>query len=304
MAYPAVEMAGCSKCKSELTSEDLKSKLVCDRCQSRVCQTCSCLSSTELRCMVLNKRVLKFYCPSCERADDHLMVDKIVDSLRHIFDTELRAVKEENEANVSALSEQVANLIDSNKDLVRLLTSTSKVRGFSPTSPNKQTSYKSCKSAVAPMPPSTLHVQKQQPDGGATDRGIKYNMDGNTDSPIKKSATTVREHRKNFIRGTVPTPTIAVGSKQNTFAAVARRAHLYVGNVNPHASKESIVDYIKDRIPNYDFALDELPKRDEAVSRAYKLTVDFTLLSILNQSDFWPQGVIVKRFFQPKRKSQ
>lgn len=124
------------------------------------------------------------------------------------------------------------------------------------------------------------------------------------DASTEFKATAVGDHRKRYVRGTVPTPQVAVGSDQDSFAAVARRAYLYVGNVNPGASKDSIVGYIRNRAPEVDFVVDELPKREEALSRAFKLTVDFTLLEKFNKADFWPQGVVVKRFFQFKRQQQ
>lgn len=109
--------------------------------------------------------------------------------------------------------------------------------------------------------------------------------------------------RKKFIRGSHQIPTVPVGTTQTTFAAVARRAYFYIGNINPKTTKEEIFQYMKLRRPDDEFILDELPMREGALSRAFKLTTDFSLVDEVNKPDFWPQGVIIKKFFRiAKRK--
>lgn len=105
---------------------------------------------------------------------------------------------------------------------------------------------------------------------------------------------------QDIVRGTAPTPAVAVGSTRDTFAAVARRAYLYVGNINPNTSRDTVANYIRSKQPNCNFVIDELPKRDGALSRAYKLTVDFSMLETYSQPDFWPEGVVIKRFFRAR----
>lgn len=99
-------------------------------------------------------------------------------------------------------------------------------------------------------------------------------------------------------------PTVTVGSTQSTFAAVARRAYLYVGNINPNTDRDGVLSYIKQKHPNSNVVLEDLPMRDGALSRSFKLTVDFSMLDIFNQPEFWPQGIIVKRFFRARTRQQ
>lgn len=131
-------------------------------------------------------------------------------------------------------------------------------------------------------------------------RNISRNNKATTSDVQRAPVTKNHSNAQDIIRGCAPAPTVAVGSKQDTFAAVARRAYLYIGNINPNASKNSVVNYIRSRHSNGYFSLDELPKRDDALSRAYKLTIDFSVLEIFSKPDFWPEGVVVKRFFRPK----
>lgn len=114
-------------------------------------------------------------------------------------------------------------------------------------------------------------------------------------APVAKNV-----NKQNVIRGSAPTPAVAVGSKQHTFAAVARRAYLYIGNVNPNTDKDVIESYIRDKCPDSCPVLDDLPGRDNSISKAYKLTIDFIMLETLNKANFWPDGIVVKRFFRAR----
>lgn len=133
----------------------------------------------------------------------------------------------------------------------------------------------------------------------SNDGDSKADMSDSKRAPINRS----RNNQRDVVHGVAPTPTVAVGSNQDSFAGVARRAYLYIGNINPNTSKDSVASYIKQKQPNCSYVLDELPRRDNALSRAFKLTIDFTMLETFNKPDVWPQGVIVKRFFR-LRKSQ
>lgn len=113
--------------------------------------------------------------------------------------------------------------------------------------------------------------------------------------------TSFMAMRGNVIRGTIPIPVTDNG--WGTFAAVVRHAHIYVGNVNPDVSRESVADYVRENSPNANFDLEELPKREEALSRALELSVDFSLLGTFNHPNFWPQNVMNKTFFSSQEKN-
>lgn len=53
----------CCKCGSDV---DNSSSFPCDSCKRWVCNRCSDLSASEIRCLQMKKRVLKFCCPDCE----------------------------------------------------------------------------------------------------------------------------------------------------------------------------------------------------------------------------------------------
>lgn len=294
--------------------DDVKLKLICDCCHSKLCQPCSGLSPTELRCMTLSKRLLRFHCQSCQGATSQSdsLVGKIVDNLRPIFDGELRAVRDECSGQFSSLRQQIADLTDTNKELIRLLNPKPVVI------PVDQSQKPSNPAVVARQNPGPVVNSGGLGKCSQSNKSIKPAMSRSQTTPSRHGLSSLQSsgevdsrstgklrapkatNRMNFIRGTLPTPAVSMGSKQDTFAAVARRAQLYIGNINPNANRDSIEQYIRERLPNNDFILDDLPKREEALSRAFKLTIDFSLLETLNKPDFWPQGVIVKRFFRPR----
>lgn len=124
-------------------------------------------------------------------------------------------------------------------------------------------------------------------------------------APVTENTTRNTEHGTKkppvIIRGSAPVPSVELkpsGFSDNSFAAAARRAYLYVGNVNINATEESLVAYLKSKYPEKEFVVEALPVRDNAQSKSFKLVCDFTLLESLNSPESWSNGIIVKRFFR------
>lgn len=262
---------------------------------------------------LVSKRSLKFYCNFCESTKDLYpdLISLIIDRLKPVFQAELKDAREENESRFTSLSQQIADLVETNKDLIKIVSPIpavghlnqvphprSKVNNsFSGSIPTagmqvESSSEKSGQRNLVDLQMPSAHINGSNDAGPSSLRPSKHNM-----QPVKS-------RRQNFIRGSMPTPAVSVGSDRDTFAAVARRAHLYIGNVNPNASKDVIDDYIRERLPDTAYVLEDLPRRDGAISRAYKLSLDFSLLETLNKPEFWPQGVVVKRFFRPRNPQQ
>lgn len=287
-------MAGCTKCSDELMGDDLEARIICDRCGSRFCQACSGLTSTEIRCMKLCKRTLNFFCKSCEGLGLD-MVEKILAVLMPALDSKFEAMKVETDARFSSLDQKLTEIAEGSGGNLEPVKSGP---DNSLAGPSHRLDPSEDKSVVLNPLPSAEGKSLVSPRKQSRGKTLRSKEVADAHGP----GTNGVSGRRDFIRGTQPTPVVAAGSRQDTFAAVARRAHVYVGNVNPNASKGNVMDYIRERIPGAIFGLEELPKRDDALSRAYKLTIDFGLLEAVRKADFWPEGVIVKRFFQPKRR--
>lgn len=113
-----------------------------------------------------------------------------------------------------------------------------------------------------------------------------------------------RRNNRAVVFGRAPVPAVAMTSVDNSFAAVVKRAYIYIGNVNPNVNKENIVSYLKDKCASSenDFDIEDLPVRNGARSKSFKLTTDFKLLDSLNNPELWPEGVVVKRFFRRRQR--
>lgn len=105
-----------------------------------------------------------------------------------------------------------------------------------------------------------------------------------------------------FVRGKATVTPLPVGVRNTvaTFAAVARRAYLYIGNVHPCATEESVCGYLESKFPGKEFIVEGLPKRQSAQSRAFKLTADHSLLAELHSPELRPDGVVMRIFFRPR----
>lgn len=85
-------------------------------------------------------------------------------------------------------------------------------------------------------------------------------------------------------------------STQTSFAAVTRRAWLYVGRATKNSTAEGLRNYLVSKCPNQDFRVEKLDSREEAQTLSFKVGFDYDLLDKLNDSNFWPSGLLVRRF--------
>lgn len=77
----------CFKCNQNFNNGKC---LRCDGCKRPICYQCSELSSTEIRCIELKNRVLKFFCKECE---DNLLQVPVLRSLIADLQTEVEKLK-------------------------------------------------------------------------------------------------------------------------------------------------------------------------------------------------------------------
>lgn len=119
----------CSKCKIELSGDELNKKIKCDYCKSQFCQRCSELSPTEIRSMQLTtKRVLKYACNECDaiiKTRFERLFQQFTEKQSEIqeqFETHLKTLQEDMVENINNLKTEVDNLKQSNIDLIKLLT--------------------------------------------------------------------------------------------------------------------------------------------------------------------------------------
>lgn len=81
-----------------------------------------------------------------------------------------------------------------------------------------------------------------------------------------------------------------------SFTSAERKAWLYVGRVDLKATECNIKNFLTRKFPNREFRVEMLPKRENAISIAFKVAADFSLMEELQKPEMWPQGVLVRRF--------
>lgn len=107
-------MPSCAKCK--LIIEDNESYFECDSCKRPIhAQSCSELTSSEIKCMQLKKRVLRFLCNDCNSG--LLQIPSIIQSIRELKSEMdiLKAAKpiessETNPVSTAKVSEIIAEM--------------------------------------------------------------------------------------------------------------------------------------------------------------------------------------------------
>ena len=73
-------------------------------------------------------------------------------------------------------------------------------------------------------------------------------------------------------------------------------SYVYVGNVDVNVTSADLHLYLQNKFPQHNFSVDDLPKRESAKSRAFKVTVNADLFTTLMKEDVWPTGIRVKKF--------
>lgn len=101
---------------------------------------------------------------------------------------------------------------------------------------------------------------------------------------------TYKTRKMDVIRGT--------GTEICSLKSVDRKAWLYLGKINKGCKEDDVVNFLTTKFPeNKIQPIVEKISREESTSSSFKLGIDFELLEKVNKEDFWPKGVMVKRFF-------
>lgn len=109
-----------------------------------------------------------------------------------------------------------------------------------------------------------------------------------TNAPDEVFKTVTRKRR--HVRGNQPP------SNEDPFKAAVKSTYVYVGNLALDTQCTNIENYLKTKFNDRQFKVENLPKRDNAKSIAFKVTVDEDLFSDLLNANIWPKGVYVKKF--------
>ena len=104
-----------------------------------------------------------------------------------------------------------------------------------------------------------------------------------------------RRNKRKIVRGNA--------TLQNMSLKAAKRlSTVYVGNLQPNTVENDVNEFLRSKFPNFEFIVDKLPRRINAKSVSFKVTVDPTIYNDFFKEELWPEGVIIKKFYFLKKK--
>lgn len=110
--------------------------------------------------------------------------------------------------------------------------------------------------------------------------------------------TVARKSRVNrYIRGK------NVDSTNAKIKAVNKPFVGYVGNLLPGTSVEEVNSFLALTFPLEYFTTEMLPKRDNAKSVSFKITMDHSISDQFLKAETWPVGILIKKFYFLKEKT-
>lgn len=83
--------------------------------------------------------------------------------------------------------------------------------------------------------------------------------------------------------------------RKGKLVAAPRKIWLHVGRLSKDCSKEDSIAYLEENTSEHNFDCEKLSTRGE--NNSFKVGSSFDLLDKLNDPQFWPEGVQVRRFF-------
>lgn len=324
----------CTKCRLKMSAEEANKKIKCDYCNSLICQSCSDLVATEVRCMQLTgKRVLKFYCMDCEDKINQLLTldspqpsqhEEQLKEVQQQVALSINEMKEEINSNISQIKSQVEIIKETNIELIYMLTSncTNITNGMfntnkssinkgssnsTKTSSNIEPSGESNirpkqKNASTEVPQWTTVLQTQhKPTNWKQAKQHQKGQDKNNSHSSEQKILNTQSSAVSLQQDNRPKSNIictGTSDTNNILKAAESRAWVYVGKVNPATTPDSLKAYLNKKFLNNNFTVEEIIKHELNHSRnkSFKVSFDFELLEEMSKGDSWPKGYIVKRY--------
>ena len=81
-----------------------------------------------------------------------------------------------------------------------------------------------------------------------------------------------------------------------------RTRDLFIYNVNPTATPDAVVDYIKSQNDSINIAIGDVvvQSKDNAQTKSFRISVDSSHFDIINSNDFWPSSIAYRPFFHKR----
>lgn len=323
-------MASCVNCKeSDSANEPLA---ICDICKSSLCQNCSKLSPTEMRAVMLKRRIISYICTNCQSSGKALSNIKCGSSvpvdlgalksdlsaalqkdLASAMDSLLTRLSDDLSHRLDSISAAVTDLRDSNVDLVKLLTGPS----HQPTLPHTP--------SLLTLPDASSLLDLNQPKQASTSnittrKSLSITNSGakTQPSPVSGGGKTQNVHKqpvpvKGLVTNTSRSSTngrtrMLAGSRKDCTSKISgiivpKKGSIFVSRLAVTVSEDDLSDYLTSAFgPAEKFFIEKQVVRSGDYN-SFRVEARADLVEKLLDPEVWPVNVMVGkfRFYRPRK---
>lgn len=215
---------------------------------------------------------------------------------------------------ISTLRDEVKVLQESNKDLIRLLTSGECLNRLEIINQNLQNTnatnwptlhstninskkkdvYKKKEPApvIRPTPKKIADKQQSVPNIENVDNNRNgYNNEQNFYAARRTDKRYKQKPKSKIVFGSG-----SLNSTKSGFSAVVRKTWIYVGRASPGTSEDNMRALLAEKFPKRDFIIEKLPKWKDGTTESFKVGVDIDLVDDIFNSENWPSGTLIKKY--------
>lgn len=303
----------CSKCgtacffKDVTKSKDIKDLFgcPCDMCRRTLCRNCSGLSSSEIRVLTAQSRIITYYCPECvetirisvgnlpaviEKINN---IEKRLNVLEKPHNDDLNIIPALNDGTNGPIEEQFSkgDFVALTNDLKSILDSQSELIGS-----QLNTVVNNIKDANKEL--VRLLVQEN-----ITPKQHRFGIDQVSEAVDR----AVAAHGSNIGRGSsrlLSANQSIKGSNKGTLglSAAVKQSWFYVGNLSGNTTVDQLRGHLASNKISFQVT-EKLLSRNEHVA-SFKVSVDPVCESPMLDPDLWPEGTTVKPFVFKSRTSR
>lgn len=261
----------CSSCGNALITgtEGIK----CFSCELLFHIVCTDLSPAEIKLIKKSKSV-HFCCDTCT-TKKHVFMSSISDMRNQLNDL-FKTVKQ-NTMKIVAMSAGNSSGCDN--------------------SCKQENNSQTNKKKAAQVKVKVNDLSKVQ--GSYSDAATKQSS---TDNSQNTNDFTVVKHKKGSkpLIGTRKPDAEKKGSGTAVILKAAdRKAYVYIGRLETATSADTIQSYIRDNTKINNVIVDKIESKGDFA--AFKITCDYDSLNIIKDSELWPSGTVINRFFFSKK---
>lgn len=235
---------------------------------------------------------------------EQTIMDGIKSILEDHFQSELTALTNVFTTEIKRLNDRINDLVDTNRELSRMISDFHDQRGIvssnklksknkiSSENHNKDdldTTCSSNSSAVSDGSTDTVvnkleHTTDSQKRGNRQDK-MQSNM---VQDRSAKTPRKLNKHSRGSIIGS------GVSTNLDSFSAADRKIWIYVGRCKSSTTVEDVKKYLATKIPEADIDIEQLISKGS--NNSFKIGANENFKNVLYNPDFWPSGILVKRF--------